>query len=288
MNSCTISIIIPVYNEEIGIKVTLDHIISLNLNKMFEIIVVNDGSNDNTKEIVKQYPVKLLSHKYNRGYGAALKTGILNSTGDKVITLDSDGQHDPKNIEKISSMLGSCDMVIGQRLDDSLNTNSRIVGKKLLKFVGEYLIGHKLPDFNSGFRGFDKNMICNILHYLPNGFSFSTTSTFAFLKENCIVDTFPITVNKRIGRESNVNFLKDGIKTLLLIIRVIMLFNPLKIFIPISSIIILGGISFTIYNLYNYGNVPTTGGILFITGINIFLFGLIADQISCIKKSIHQ
>ena len=134
-------------------------------------------------------------------------------------------------------------MVIGERTDKSFQIKTRNLGKKIIKLIGEYLVEQKLPDFNSGFRGFDRKLINQILHLMPNGFSFSTTSTLAFLKEGYSIDTVPIVVEKREGRKSNVKFLKDGIKTILLVIRIIMLFNPLKVFIPASAIFCLSGIS---------------------------------------------
>ena len=283
-NSKKISIVIPVYNEEEGIQITLQKLISLNLSDLCEIIVVDDGSTDGTTHIVKQFPVKILSHNVNKGYGAALKTGIRKAVGGRVVILDGDAQHNPEDIEGMIELLKKNDMVIGQRTTDSFQLKHRDFGKKIIRFIGEYLVEQKLLDFNSGFRGFDRKIVRSLLHLMPNGFSFSTTSTLAFIKEGYSVSYYPIVNNQRIGRKSNVKFFQDGIKTMLLILRVIMLFNPLKVFMPTSIIISLVGIAYTIYHLIVHGGVPNPGVICLLSGVIIFFFGLLSDQVAALRR----
>jgi glycosyltransferase involved in cell wall biosynthesis len=179
-----ISIIIPTYNEANAVRNVLDQLIHGKYHQKYEIIFVNDGSIDKTADIIKEYPVILYNHHVNKGYGASIKTGIGKSKGDKIIILDSDGQHDPNYIDEIVTLLNQYDMVIGNRDEKSYQVKSRQAGKKLIRFVGEYLLEQKLPDYNSGFRGFDKKLINKMLHILPNGFSFSTTSTLALILTN--------------------------------------------------------------------------------------------------------
>jgi glycosyltransferase involved in cell wall biosynthesis len=276
------SIVIPVYNEEQAIGEFLKDLLSLKLDD--EIIVVDDGSADKTNDIVSTFPVKLVKHSNNKGYGAALKTGIRNSTGKKIITLDSDGQHNPRYINRIKELLGKYDMVIGNRTDDSFQVKTRIRGKRIIKFIAEYLIEQKLPDYNSGFRGFDKDLMNDLLHIMPNGFSFSTTSTLAFMKEGYNIETFEIKVTKRIGRQSNVKMSKDSFKTLLLIARIIMLFNPLKIFFPSSIVFSLFGLAWGIYGFIAKTRFSNSAILLMILGMFLFFFGLIADQISVLNR----
>ena len=283
----TISIVIPAYNEEVGLRSALDNLIKLKLQNKYEIILVDDGSTDKTKDIIIEYPVTLFSHNVNKGYGAALKTGIRKAQGDKVIILDSDGQHDPKYIQNIVEMLDNHDMVIGERTSGSFQVKRRQSGKKLIRIIGEYMVEQTLPDYNSGFRGFNRNIILNMLHLMPNGFSFSTTSTLAFLKEGYTIGTFPIVVEERIGRKSNVKFVKDGSKTILLLFRIIMLFNPLKIFFPASIIFALFGMAFGIYGYIVTSRFPNSAILITLLGLLLFFFGLVADQISMLNRRVR-
>jgi glycosyltransferase involved in cell wall biosynthesis len=282
--SYKISIIIPAFNEQSGIGPLLSKMKELGICSKYEVIVVDDGSTDQTSEIVSQFPVKLIKHEANKGYGASLKSGIRKASGDKVLTLDSDGQHDPVYLEKAISLLAQYDMVIGERGTDSFHVRSRKGGKKLIRKVGEYLVEQKLPDFNSGFRGFDRGLILSMLHLMPNGFSFSTTSTLAFLKEGYSIGNFPIIVEERQGRASNVKFVKDGTKTLLLLFRIIMLFNPLKVFFPASVIITIIGLIWGIHGFFVFSRFSNSAIILITLGMFLFFFGLLADQIALLNR----
>lgn len=282
-----VSIVIPAYNEEDGIRYGLERIKELKYHELFEVIYVDDGSTDKTNEIIREYPVKCFRHNINKGYGAALKTGIRKAKGKNVVILDSDGQHDPKYIEQLIALLQDHDMVIGERTDDSFQVKRRQKGKRFIRIIGELLVEQKLPDYNSGFRGFDRKLITEMLHIMPNGFSFSTTSTLAFLKEGYTIGTFPIVVEERIGRQSNVKFLKDGSKTILLLMRIIMLFNPLKIFFPASLFFFGSGIAWGIFGYLLVGRFPNTASLLTILGMFIFFIGLLADQIALLNRTKH-
>jgi glycosyltransferase involved in cell wall biosynthesis len=278
------SVIIPLYNEEQGIRELLERMVALSLHKSCEILVINDGSTDSSLDVLAEFPVKVFSHDQNKGYGAALKTGIRKASCEKVVMLDSDGQHDPGQIKTIIDMLDESDMVIGTRGKDSYQVRSRQAGKRLIRIVGEYLVEQKLPDYNSGYRGFHKTMIAERLHMMPNGFSFSTTSTLAYLKEGFTIKTFPIKVKERVGRRSNVKFLKDGTKTIMLILRIIMLFNPMKIFLPASMLFAFGGVAFGIYGYVVASRFSNGAIILVILGMFLFFIGLIADQVSTLNR----
>lgn len=278
------SIIVPAYNEASVIGSFLEKMKEIQGLEDHEMIIIDDGSTDETAEIVSKYDVKLIKHGNNKGYGAALKTGIRKATGDIIITLDSDGQHDPEELPRICELLETNDMVIGERGKDSHHVRTRKGGKRLIRFIGEFLVEQKLPDFNSGFRGFHKSLIMPLLHIMPNGFSFSTTSTLAFLKEGYTIGTFPIKVAERKGRKSSVSFLKDGPKTILLLMRIIMLFNPLKIFIPGALIISLAGIVWGIHGFLVFNRFSNSAIILLTLGMFLFFFGLLADQIALLNR----
>ncbi len=284
MSTHSTTIIIPAYNEEEAVRGTLTKLIESGIHEKYEILFIDDGSTDNTFSIIREFPVKVYRHSYNKGYGAALKTGIRKSGGEKIIIMDSDGQHDPAYIDTIDALLDENDMVIGERTSNSHKVANRTLGKKLIRRVGGYLVEQKLPDFNSGLRGFRREHIYPMLHMMPNGFSFSTTSTLAFIKDGLNIATFPIDVTERVGRKSNVKFFKDGTKTILLLFRIIMLFNPLKIFFPASIGIFLAGIAFGIFGFYRFGRFSNSAVILVILGMFLFFIGLLADQISIMNR----
>jgi glycosyltransferase involved in cell wall biosynthesis len=279
-----ISVIIPAYNEAEGIKMLLQKLVSAGFDQEYEIIIVDDGSTDGTGDIARSFPVKVIRHSTNKGYGASLKSGIRKAHGEKIIILDSDGQHDPIHIPGIAKLLDDHEMVIGTRDKDSFQVRTRQLGKRVIRWVGEFLVEQKLPDYNSGYRGFHSDLIRSMLHIMPNGFSFSTTSTLAFMKEGYSIGTIPIKVEERVGRSSNVKFFKDGAKTILLILRIIMLFNPLKIFLPASFIITTAGIGYGIYGYFLADRFSNGAIVLAILGMFLFFIGLVADQISIMNR----
>jgi len=278
------SVVVPAYNEEEGISGLLEAVKALDLFEKYEFIIVDDGSTDQTAAVAKRYPVKVIRHSVNKGYGASLKTGVRRATTPLVITMDSDGQHDPAYIDTIVEMLEEFDMVIGERSATSFQVKSRKSGKWLIRKTGEMLVGQKLPDYNSGLRGFHRDQIYNILHLMPNGFSFSTTSTLAYLKEGYNIGTFPIQIVERVGRASSVKFVRDGSKTFLLLFRIIMLFNPLKVFFPASIFFTLAGLSWGVNGYLFFGRFSNSGIVLITLGISMFFFGLLADQISLLNR----
>lgn len=278
------TVIIPAFNEEEGISGLLESLKEQELFDKYNFIVVDDGSTDQTAAVAGKYPVKVIRHAVNKGYGASLKTGIRKAATPYVITMDSDGQHNPVYLATMVDMLHEYDMVIGERSATSFQVKSRKSGKWLIRKTGEMLVDQELPDYNSGLRGFHRELILNLLHLMPNGFSFSTTSTLAFLKEGYNIGTFPIEVTERVGRASSVKFIKDGSKTFLLLFRIIMLFNPLKVFFPASLLFTVAGILWGVNGYLFFGRFPNSGIILITLGMFMFFFGLLADQISLLNR----
>ncbi len=278
------TVVIPVFNEEDAVRISLDRIRDLKLHEAYEILYVDDGSDDGTADIIREYPVRMIRHTSNMGYGAALKTGIRHALGSKIILMDGDGQHDPKYIGEIDRLLDEYDMVIGERSGASFQVRSRKAGKKIIRRVGEYLVEQKLPDYNSGYRGFYADQIRSMLHIMPNGFSFSTTSTLAYIKEGYNISSLPIDVSRREGRRSSLRPVKDGTRTLMLLFRIIMLFNPLKVFLPASIGIFLAGFGFGIYGYLAFERYSNGALILTVLGMFLFFIGLLADQISIMNR----
>jgi len=280
----SVSIIIPAFNEEQGLERTLGPLMPIATQKGWEVMVVDDGSTDRTADLARRAGARLVSHPENKGYGAALKSGIRSASHDTIIMMDADGQHDPSQIELLLSHMDRYDMVVGAR---KKLRGIRAPGKKMLSMVANYLSGMDIPDLNSGFRAFRKEVAKSFLHFCPNTFSFTTTITLAYLREGYGVKYVPVDVDRRVGRRSTVRFFRDGYKTLLLIIRVIVLFNPLKVFIPASVILLLFGVLFTIYGIIGFHRVPNTGVLTILSSIILFFMGILSDQIAAIRRERH-
>ena len=281
------SIVIPTYNEEKAIKKVVADLKNYLTDKQYqtEIIIVNDGSIDQTKKILKKAEnIKIIHHPYNKGYGASIKSGVKNAQYDWVLLYDGDGQHQPQYIEKLIKHNKNYDMIIGARIGYQ-GPIIRQPGKKLLHWVANYLVQQKIPDLNSGFRLIKKDLFLKFLHILPNGFSLSTTITLAFFKEDLNVKYIPIRINKRQGKSSVK--MKDGLEALMLIFRTIILFSPLRIFLPASFLaFFLSILNFTLDLLFYSKelNISDTTLLLFVSSLIFFFFGLLADQISAIRR----
>jgi len=282
-SSPKLSIVVPVYNEAGIITQVIADLKSESLDA--EIIVVDDGSTDKTYDLVKTQGVRLIRHLHNKGYGAALKTGIRNAQADLVCIMDADGQHNAKDVARLlQQMQEGYDMVVGARNAQSHFPFFRRLGKSVLKIVANYLAERKIPDLNSGFRIFKKGVTLKFMHIFPNGFSFTTTQTLAFIKEGYEVGYLPITAGRRRRGRSTVKPLYDGAQTFLLIIRIVALFDPLKVFLPSSLFLFLSGMFYFIVWTVLYRDIPEVSLILMFFGVSVFLFGILADQISNLRR----
>ena len=280
-NKPDVTIIIPAHNEEEGIADVINGVKGLNTG--YEILVVDDGSTDNTYKLATDTGVKVIRHPYNKGYGAALKTGIRNAEADIVLFMDADGQHKPSAIEKLIRHIGEYDMVVGARTKKSKISLLRRPGKKILSITANYLAGMKIPDLNSGFRALKKDVAMEFMHILPNSFSFSTTITLALITSGYSVKYVPIEAPERVGK-SKIKPFRDGFRFILMIVRTVSLFNPLKISLPVSLSLFLAGVSILMYDIIFYGKISNTEIILVISSLLIFFFGVLADQVSVLIR----
>lgn len=281
-----ISVVIPAFNEGATVGIFVQELMQVLGNSVGEILVVDDGSHDGCCDTIASGCIRVIKHPVNRGYGASLKTGIRHAQGTYVVICDSDGQH---RVEDVVTLIEKCthhDMVVGARDRNSHAPLLRQPGKKILAAVVNYLAEEKIPDFNSGLRSFKKTFVLNILHLMPDGFSFSTTSTLAAFKMGRGVHYFPITVQKRTGI-STVNQLRHGPETLLLIIRLITIFNPLKVFLPTSGMLLCAGIGMLVYEsvlVFKRPHITASVLILLLASLLIFFFGIVTDQIAAIRR----
>ena len=284
-----VSVVIPAYNEEKGILKVLTDLKTIldNTHLQYEIIIVDDGSSDKTAEIVqKQDFAKLIQHPINRGYGAALKTGIKSANGVWILITDADGTYPNESISNLLKYSDKYDMVVGARTGENVNIPLyRRPAKLFLTKLANYLVGTKIPDLNSGMRLFRKEDSMKYFHILPSGFSFTTTITLSYLSDNFLVKYIPIDYHERHG-SSKIKPFRDGMNFILLIIKAITYFNPLKVFLPIGFVLFLAAALLFWYTAFVVGKLADISVIvLIVASIQVGLFGLLADLI--VKRSEH-
>ncbi|WP_180170714.1 glycosyltransferase family 2 protein [Acinetobacter sp. YH12027] len=273
-----ISIVLPAKNESAAIGQTLAQIQQLQL--AHEIIVVNDGSTDQTKQVAETAGAKVVTHPYSKGNGAAIKTGARTATGDVIVFMDADGQHDPQDIPRlIEKIQQGYDLVVGARQKGSQASIGRGIANALYNNLATYMTEQKVEDLTSGFRAVRADKFREFLYLLPNGFSYPTTSTMAFFRAGYSVTYVPIHAAKRIGK-SHINPVKDGIRFFLIIFKIATLFSPLKMFLPIAVVLFLMGTGWYGYTLWDAGRFTNMSALLYTGSIMVFLMGLISEQIT--------
>jgi glycosyltransferase involved in cell wall biosynthesis len=276
----TVSIVIPALNEEDAIGEVVARLRGHAAWK--EIIVVDDGSSDATGTRAAQAGADVIRHPYTKGNGAAVKSGIRRAQGEFILILDADGQHAPADANRLILRLGEYDLVIGARSAATQATVGRRVGNALLNQLASYLTGRPVPDLTSGFRGARRSHLVEFLHLLPNGFSTPTTTTLAFIKAGYNVTFEPIEARARIG-QSKIKFARDGARFFLILLKVITIFSPLRVFVPIGATTLLVGIAYGLANFAWYGRIPNGAVILILFAVIVFLVGLISEQISSLR-----
>jgi glycosyltransferase involved in cell wall biosynthesis len=273
-----LSIIIPARNE----AGTLPQILG-QLKKLYpraEIIVANDGSTDDTKAVCRSHQIKFINHPYGMGNGAAVKSGARMATGDLLVFIDADGQHNPLDIPRMLAKLEEgYDMVVGARNYSSQASVWRMGANSVYNWLASWMVGRKIDDLTSGFRIVKADKFREFIYLLPNGFSYPTTITMSFFRAGYPVAYAPIETQARIGR-SHINPLRDGVRFLLIIFRVGTLYSPLKLFFPISLLFFLTGLSFYGYTFITEGRFTNMSALLFTTSVIIFLIGLVSEQIT--------
>ncbi|EXB48056.1 glycosyltransferase family 2 protein [Acinetobacter sp. 1000160] len=274
------SIVLPAKNESGAIGQTVARIQQLNL--AYEIIIVNDGSTDNTKDIAEQAGAKVVSHPYSKGNGAAIKTGARTALGDVIVFMDADGQHDPNDIPHLLMQIEQgYDLVVGARQKGSQASIGRGIANTLYNHLATYMTEHRVEDLTSGFRAVRAEKFREFLYLLPNGFSYPTTSTMAFFRAGYSVAYVPIHTAQRIGK-SHINPVKDGVRFFLIIFKIATLFSPLKMFLPIAVVLFLMATSWYGYTLYEFHRFTNMSALLYTGSVMIFLMGLISEQITAL------
>ena len=276
------SVLIPAYGEESAIKSVIEQVQSIGAWK--EIIVIDDGSPDKTAEAAEAAGARVVRHPYNKGNGAAVKTGVRHARGEYLLLMDADGQHPPDEITKLMDRLTDYDLVVGARSFAAQATLSRGLGNGLLNRFATMLSGFPIKDLTSGFRAVHRDKFRQFLHLFPNGFSYPATSTLAFVKAGYNVCFVDIDGKKRTGDEkSKMRPWREGGRFVMLILRMITLFSPMRIFFPMSMLFFALGFGYLVYTILTEVHVTNTSVMLITGSAVLFLFGLLSEQIAALR-----
>jgi len=274
------SIVIPAKDEEDGLTQLLPDLTARYPDA--EIIVVNDGSTDNTEQVCRDAGVKVVTHPYAKGNGAAVKAGARAATGDYIVFMDGDGQHAAEDVERLlAEVQKGFDLVVGARSGKEAQASmARWSANTFYNAFASWMVDRKIPDLTSGFRCVQRKKFLSFLYLLPNGFSYPTTSTMAFFRAGYSVGFVPITVSKRIGK-SHINLVKDGIRFLLIIFKVGTLYSPLKVYFPVAAATFSLGLLNYLLQITNYGlQFTNMSAMLMLAGVIMFLIGLLSEQLT--------
>jgi len=276
----TTTVIIPAFNEApvigqviAGLRAAAD---------WHEIVVVDDGSRDGTAEAACAAGARVVRHPYNKGNGASVKSGIRAAGGEYILIIDADGQHRPCDATRLVARLGDYDLVIGARAGATQANVGRRFGNSLLNGLATYLTGHPIPDLTSGFRAARREHLLEFLHLLPNRFSTPTTTTLAFVKAGYNVTFEPVEARQRVG-ESKIRLLRDGVKFLLIVLKVVTIFSPLRVFLPISLASFLVGTGYAVWTIVTQSHVTNSSVLLIMLAVIVFLVGLVSEQIAALR-----
>jgi glycosyltransferase involved in cell wall biosynthesis len=280
-----ISIIIPLYNEVDALPSVISRLRTVldEMNSLYEIIVVDDGSEDGTKDVLYSAGVRVVTHPYNMGNGAAVKTGIRQARGRFLVMMDGDGQHAPEDIPLLIEKLSTFDMVVGARTAASKASLHRNLANRIYNLFASYMCGRRIDDLTSGFRAIKRDIARRFIYLLPNGFSYPATITLAVVRSGHSLAYIPIMSGRRLGK-SKIRLLQDGTRFLLIILRIATLFSPMKVFLPVSAMMFSLGFGYGIFRIVSMdGRYGPTSAMLMTMSVVIFMVGLVSEQVAQLR-----
>lgn len=280
-----VSVIVPTYREAEGISSVIDRIRKAMdaLNRSYEIVVVDDGSDDETAIRAKEAGARVITHPYNMGNGAAVKTGIRNARGKTLVMLDGDGQHPPEDIPRLLEKLGPYDMVVGARTGDSETSLHRSLVNRIYNRFASYMCRRRIEDLTSGFRAVKADTARRFVPLLPNTFSYPTTITMAIIRSGYSLAYVPIKTTRRVGK-SKISLFKDGARFFMIIVKVATLFSPMRVFLPVSAFMFLSGIGYGLFKIFVLGErYGPTAAMLMTMAVVVFMVGLVSEQVAQLR-----
>lgn len=276
----SVSVLIPAYNEAAVISDVVSRVLAAG--PWHEVIVVDDGSSDGTAERAAAAGATVARHPYNKGNGAAVKTGIRRASGEFILVLDADGQHRAEDAFRVIAPLGEFDLVVAARSGSSQATVGRRMGNAFLNWLAGYLTGRDIPDLTSGFRAARRSCLREFIHLLPNGFSTPTTTTLSFMKAGYSVLFVPVEAQPRVGK-SKIKLARDGFRFYLILLRVVTLFSPLRIFLPLSLFAFAVGAGYAAWTIGTQHHLTNSSVLLILFSVVVFLVGLVSEQIAALR-----
>jgi glycosyltransferase involved in cell wall biosynthesis len=277
MSNKKVTVIIPAYNEAESIGNIVSGIKSLYPD--FEVIVINDGSVDDTETEAKKAGATVYSHPYNVGNGAAVKSGIRVASGDIIVFMDADGQHNPQEIATLLKYIPAYDLVVGERSTADQASIGRALGNKLYNWFASYVAKFSIKDLTSGFRAMKLSVARNFLYLLPNTYSYPTTLTLGVLRSGMSVKYVPIKIRKRKTGSSNIKIAADGVRFFIIITKICTLYSPMRVFLPVSFAMFLMGVVNYLYTYITHSRFTNMSVFLFVAAVIIFMMSLISEQI---------
>jgi glycosyltransferase involved in cell wall biosynthesis len=275
-----VTIVVPAFNERASIGAV---VAALRASAPWrEVLVVDDGSTDGTGDAAAAAGARVVTHPYNKGNGAAVKSAIRAASGEWLVIVDGDGQHRAADVARLVARLGEYDLVVGARSADTQATTGRRIGNAVLNWLASYLTERPIPDLTSGLRAARREHLLEFIHLLPNGFSTPTTTTLAFIKAGYNVAFEPVGALPRVGT-SKIRLASDGAKFLLILLKVITIFSPLRIFAPIAAAAFVLGAGYGLWNFAYHDRIPNGAVLLLMFSVIVMLVGLVSEQIASLR-----
>ncbi|MCW0234577.1 MAG: glycosyltransferase family 2 protein [Ferrovibrio sp.] len=281
--NCLVSVIVPAFNEASTIGDVVRRIAAID--STYEVIVVDDGSGDNTAAAAAAAGARVIRHTYNLGNGASITTGAGHAVGDVIVMIDADGQHPPEYIPALVALIGEYDMVVGARTRQSKTSRRRRFGNFLLNSIARWISGHPIVDLTSGFRAIRRTHLLEYVHLFPARYSYPTTITMAMIQGRHFVKYVPIdSIQRRYHGKSNIRPVRDFIRFINIMMRLLILFSPQKFFLPLSAMSLVAGLLLAIHQLVSYSAIYGSSQLLLMSAVYFFCFGLLAEQIATMRR----